>query len=423
MNAVLICPGERPQVPLFQQSAPLVLISVLGKPVLDYWLEYLTRAGAKKVRILASDRPEQIRDFVGEGGRWGLSTEVHALRQEPSLMEARKRYRLQQPDEVWLPEPLDTVLLEHLPGEVQHPLFDSYEGFFRAVEHWFPKVMTPERIGLRSFQPGIVTGTRTRISSQAVLHPPCFVGQDAVIGPDTVIGPNGYVEERSIVEAHAEVVESHVGPETFLGMLTELRDSLAWGNQLVNWKRNSRTEVPDAFLMCSFAEHRVVKLRGTLAGRFLAMLILVITSPLFLMAAFKAALSNRPVMTRKTAVCPQEPDRKEVLSTFTYCELTVFRGWWRRWPQLWNVVKGEFAWVGNRPLSPDLVEHLADDYERLWLAVPIGLFSLAEAEGCTELFSDEARARASYYAVQANWRLDFSIITRTFENCIRKVFF
>ena len=59
---------------------------------------------------------------------------------------------------------------------------------------------------------------------------------------------------------------------------------------------------------------------------------------------------------------------------------------------------------------------MSNDFERLWLTAPIGLISLADAEGCLEAFGDEARAHASYYAVQASWRLDLSILLRALAN-------
>ena len=88
------------------------------------------------------------------------------------------------------------------------------------------------------------------------------------------------------------------------------------------------------------------------------------------------------------------------------------RGALRRWPQLWSIVIGDFAWIGNRPLSQRLANTLAREYERLWLAAPLGLISLADAEGCTNVMSAEMRAHSSYYAAKANWRLDVAILCR-----------
>src|SRR6185436_17936568 len=84
----------------------------------------------------------------------------------------------------------------------------------------------------------------------------------------------------------------------------------------------------------------------------------------------------------------------------------------RRWPQLWSIVCGDFTWVGNRPLSPTDAAELATDFERLWLVAPVGLISLADAEACADFLSDQARAHASYYAVQAHWKMDLNIIMR-----------
>ena len=55
---------------------------------------------------------------------------------------------------------------------------------------------------------------------------------------------------------------------------------------------------------------------------------------------------------------------------------------------------------------------LTSHFERLWLKAPIGLFSLADAEACAELFDQEARVLASFYALRADWRLDLTILSR-----------
>ena len=55
---------------------------------------------------------------------------------------------------------------------------------------------------------------------------------------------------------------------------------------------------------------------------------------------------------------------------------------------------------------------LANDFERLWLASPVGLVSLADAHGCTEALNDEICAHASFYAVNASRRLDAFILSR-----------
>ena len=52
----------------------------------------------------------------------------------------------------------------------------------------------------------------------------------------------------------ARVVRSVVGPDTFVGRLTAVTQSLAAGCLLVNWRTESVLRVPDRFLLCSLAE-------------------------------------------------------------------------------------------------------------------------------------------------------------------------
>ena len=72
MKALLICPAKRHSVAALAETVPLALLPMLGKPLLECWLEYLALLGAREISILADDRPEEIRGFVGDGARWGL---------------------------------------------------------------------------------------------------------------------------------------------------------------------------------------------------------------------------------------------------------------------------------------------------------------------------------------------------------------
>ena len=104
-----------------------------------------------------------------------------------------------------------------------------------------------------------------------------------------------------------------------------------------------------------------------------------------------------------------------------YFELNCFRGRCRRWPQLWSIAHGDFTWVGNRPLTRVQAAQLETEFEQLWLAAPIGFFSLADVFGSGDAFDDETRAHSSYYAVRASGRLDRNILHRILLRSSQKV--
>jgi hypothetical protein len=412
MKALLICPAASENIAALAESAPLANLPVFGRGLVEHWLAHLASLGTKEVFILATDRPEQVRALVGDGGRWGLRVEVIPEIRELTPAEARVKYRGE--NGTWLAAPDDAILMDHLPGAPEYPLFSSCAGMFKAWQNWMPCAGTvADRIGIHEIKPGVWAGLRTRISPKAQLHAPCWIGDNVCVGEGAIIGPEAILENNSLIEHGAEVSYGIIGEETFVGEFTEIHNSIALGNTLVNWKLGSTVKVPGDFLLCSLSRREPVLQSGNFFGRLAAALALVLTLPLALLPMLRSKFRGLPVVRPRLAVRPRISGAAAIPGdTLAYHELTGAPGWLRRWPQLWNVAQGEFAWVGNRPLNPNQAARLTNDFEQLWLTAPIGLISLADAEGCADCYKVQTRAHASFYAAQANWRLDWSISAR-----------
>jgi hypothetical protein len=412
MKALVICPADRPAVAQLAEQTPLVLAPLLGRSVLEYWLEALAARGAKHVTVLASDRPGAIRAALAGGTKWGVQVEVLPQHHELTVEEARARYRPTQATD-WLPEQ-DVVLLDTLPGQPELPLFESYGAWFAAVQAWMRHAVTPARIGAREIHPGVWVGLHAQIAPTAQLHPPCWIGEHAIIGAGAVIGPGAVLDDRAVVERGARVVQSIVAPETFVGEMTLVLHSLAHGNLLINWQTNSALRVPDAFLLSSLQERRGTPAASSLPARMAALAAMLAAAPFALAVMGLALLRGESPLQLRLGVRARRGPWRGAHETFAYYELAGARNWLRRWPQFWSVVRGDLVWFGNRPLRPTQALGLNNDFERLWLAVPPGLVSLADAHGCPEGVSDESCAHASYYAVNASRRLNWFILSRSF---------
>lgn len=256
MKALLICPAHRPGVAALAAQASPAVLPLLGETLLAYWMVHLAGLGAREVTVLAPDRAEEIRSVVNDGTRWGLRAEVRRVAVEPTVAEACARYQCGEATG-WLPAPDDVVLLDHLPGLPEAPLFESYAQWFAAVQAWTGRALTPDRVGVREIRPGIRVGLHSRIPDDAVLIPPCWIGEKVFLGAGATIGPLAVVEDRVVVGAGAQVSHSIVGPETLVGKLTELTDSIAWGDSLVNWRNGSSLRVTDDFLLSSLSERKI----------------------------------------------------------------------------------------------------------------------------------------------------------------------
>lgn len=252
MKALLICPSIRPAVPQLADDGPLALAPILGECVASHWVEHLAMLGMRQVQVIAADRADQVRAMLGDGARWGVRLEVIAVSIEPTPDEAAARFRpADEPG--WLPAPHDIVLMNHLPGCPEFPLFESYACWFAALLAWIPRALTPARVRVRELRPGIWVGRRAHVSATAELIAPCWIGDQVFIEPGAIVGPGAIIEDRSVVENEALVTHSWIGPDTFVGPMTAVASSLAWGNSLTNWRSDSSLRVPDPFLMCSLA--------------------------------------------------------------------------------------------------------------------------------------------------------------------------
>lgn len=249
MKALLICPAERPGVATLAQRRPLAALPLLGLSVVEHWLQHFALHGASRVTILAPDRPNEIAALVDDGARWGLEAEVVPVADEPAPDEARARHRGRSDD--WLPAPLDVVVADHLPALPNHRPFYSLADFFVTARDLIPHALTPDRVGLHEVRPGVWFGFHARVAPTAQLRPPCWIGDDTYVGPGAIIGPNAVLESRVLVEEGAHVFDSIVGPDTFVGGVTEIAHSIAWGSQLIDWRTGSSVRVAEDFLLCS----------------------------------------------------------------------------------------------------------------------------------------------------------------------------
>ena len=145
-------------------------------------------------------------------------------------------------------------------------------------------------------------------------------------------------------------------------------------------------------------------------ARVVALLVYILTAPFCLFSISKAMLRNQRAFRTRTGVRPEACGG----TPFAYYELTQASRWFARWPQIWNIFKGEMTWVGNRPLTEDQADELTTDFEKQWLACTPGLISLGDTKGTMNQFDDEAKAHAAWYTATRGGWLNTSILADAF---------
>jgi hypothetical protein len=255
MKALLICPTGRPAISLLCESGPLATAPILGDCLVGYWIEHLAALGAKQIQVIAPEGADDVREAVGSGARWGVSITVIARNTEPSRQEAIDQYR-PEGEQGWLPAPNDIVTMSHLPGCPSLPLFRGYANWFAALAAWMPMARTPARVRITQLRPGIWVGSRAQVSPHSELIAPCWIGDRATVSAGAVVGPGAILEDRSVADSTARITQSWVGPDTLVGPMTSVSNSLAWGSTLIDWRSDSLLHVPDPFLLSSLAKSK-----------------------------------------------------------------------------------------------------------------------------------------------------------------------
>ncbi|MCC5788444.1 MAG: hypothetical protein JJT75_02335 [Opitutales bacterium] len=249
MKALLICPEPQSAVHSLSDEWPLAALPLLGSSVIESWLVHLAGLGFKQIVIHAGDRVEAIRSIVGSGSRWGLEIEMVSV--SPGHIDAEVSDALSGA----LAKQMNTMdcleVLDHLPTQTNANMFASYANWFRAVQVRLPHALTPDRVGMKEIRPGVFAGHQSRISPAAVLTAPCWVGNQAVVDSSAVIGPHAVVEDRAMIKKGARIIRSIIGPDTFVGRHTQIKDSLVSGERLINWSNGSSIRVTDVFLISS----------------------------------------------------------------------------------------------------------------------------------------------------------------------------
>ncbi len=405
MRALLICPAERPAVEMLYETVPLVLVPMLGKTLVEYWMEYLSSRNCAEVVMLASDRPEQVRAYVAGGERWGIKVEVWPATGEAGALELALD-PCNGTEAEWI------EVMDCLPLICDQPLFVGYNAWFAALETLMSQSLAGARLGIREIEPGIWTSAHVDISSAAKLIPPCWIGRDVKIGEGAVVGPLAIIENCVCIEKDAEITRSVILSGTLVGEGTEIKNSIAWSSNLVHLPAGETLRVTDRFLLSALEEQPAEPTATSFGGRIMAALLMIPIMPFACMAMASSVIKGQAYLRVKTAVkpCLIGSDRRG--QTCEYFEVPSRYGWIRRWPQLWEAVCGRFAFIGNRPLSPQQAGELRHDFEKLWLSVPTGVISLADTDGSISPFGEGARAHACYYVVKADRWLDYSIFFR-----------
>ena len=98
-QAVVLVAGEGKRLRPFTVNRPKVMISIAGKPILQYVLESLAHNGVRDIVLVAGYRREQIFDYMGSGEQFGVKITYIAQEKQVGTAHALLQARSAVSDE------------------------------------------------------------------------------------------------------------------------------------------------------------------------------------------------------------------------------------------------------------------------------------------------------------------------------------
>ncbi len=278
MKALLLIPGQEPtpcpRVPC------LSLFPLLDRPFVQHVVEAIARRGIREIMIVHGPGSQAIKQFLGDGTRWGCSFSYHAIN-DPERPEAELRTVVPSDGPILIGRadqlpaiptvirvtppgllygtannwsgwavvssqelanlPPDASLGEYLAArrlqwvDVGQPIVLRTLADVQAAQRALLLVRFPgAMIAAHETDPGIWIGRNVQLDPGAKLQSPVFIGDNTVVAGGARVGPGAVVGANCMLSRDSYVHETTVCPGTFVGSGVELDGVIVDGRSLVN---------------------------------------------------------------------------------------------------------------------------------------------------------------------------------------------
>lgn len=431
----------------------LATLPIGHQTLIEHMLEQLAHAAVPDVDIVVSEQPEQLREIIGDGARWGLRVRWH-LAKDPgrpygalataaratcgrvlvlhadrmpthaALLRLTERNHIEMlarcdagpcwtgaasaPAEMLaqVTNDLDRAALarllhaQTLPVELADP--DAACGLASASD-----LLAAQRRVLGDADPQHVPASwiRTawgamsplaRVEPGAVITGPVIVGPGCWVVRGAAVGPHVVLSADVVVSPGTQVRDSLVLPRTYIGSELEVTDAIVNGSRLRHVGLGVETTLAESDgLMLQLARRR--PRRAGLPSRAAAGIALTAVAPLLLAyVILRRRRGQAPAWTRRAVVVGRDAATRRLQIESLLCVQTGGRqrdAAWATLAGLVDVVAGRRCWLGMRPRSQSQWYALRPEWQEVLASTPVGLlYAPAWADDADDLFDAQAVA-------------------------------
>lgn len=478
MRAILIAAGYSDEASPLVCYKPTPLFDVVDKPVIVHILEYLTGQGFTEIEIVLSHLPHLIENALGEGERWGVKITYHLAKDcEQPFLPLRVIARnwddpwvlvgqgdcLPHFTEEWIKSPpqekakllvnaegiwngwgfFSPKQLANLPPDITEVDFIEKFGeacdlqkvnpFFctRSLKELLDSnskfISFPELFGIfpsasHEIEPGIWLSRGVSIHPGLKIIPPVFIGEDCQIMDHVTLGPETIIEKSCYIDKNSTIKRSLICQRSYVGEELVVNNSVVDRNFLANVEHETSQHIRDDFILGELKQRSILKYPLNLLERSFALLLIILTSPLYAALRLQCDLDEKVVL--KIPASLQQWKWK----TFKWTTFKAKKGNLNKYqrsinwlPLFWNILKGNAHFVGIAPLTLEEVKALPEDRLSLYLRSKVGLITLADLDHGRNPNADDIYAAETYYALNMNPFYDTYLFFRWIYRQISKL--
>lgn len=229
----------------------------------------------------------------------------------------------------------------------------------------------------RQLSQGLWTGKNVRIHPSAKIRPLVTIGSNSWVGREAELGPNAIIGSNVVINQGVTIKDSIVLDATYIGKLLHLENRLVQHDLLVDPYSDTHVQVNDPVMLGKTNPGFIMSGLKRPLEFCLALSFLLLTLPVSLSVGILLLFSTGRVFTRVACSSPCLSRRKGHLHKPEPFDLLHFNTrkadgrpfwfgtWLERWegqrlPELLNVLKGDLALVGLKPVVTDVERRMRD---------------------------------------------------------------
>ena len=456
--------------PLTEKLA-VPLLPLAGKELLTFTIDELVAAGIRDLVVVTSARGEQVEaSTLGDGKRWGARIRYVLSRGEEPPSEVWSRVNLADAEAVLVlrgdllrapttkelldlaqetagtfafcstgedprgslilvrsecPNPGD--LLDSLRWMEPRPLpreggcsldkkglncLEDLAAFHRANLDLVAGRFSGLGVSGRTVALGLHAGRRAKVSPKSLKKGVAYVGANSRVHPEAELLGEVVIGADVVVDRGATIRDSVIFPYTYVGELVEVGNGIVAGDHLIRVDTGAMLKISEAFLLGNLGASEGPA-RVSLVDRLAGLLLLILSLPLWPIAAAAAAVSGkgtlmagRELIGNRARASARTAAGRGFIARYWNTSIPALRNL----PGLLAVIRGDLRLVGVAPLTPEQSAGRTEDWQMVRDQAPVGLVGPTQLELTEQAPLEERLLSDAFYAREQSWSKDLGYL-------------